>query len=414
MRKVFVFCLVLMAALLVIPASAADHTIQFQNHCSYEVAVVISGGPLYTINGDTYGACQCLKDNTCNPTTRCPAAKCSGGACDKGTLVVDGGGFKLDADGTPQGVTSHTSTLVTGWQGGFWARSNCHDGDNGYVCDISDQTCLVDGKGAVQCGGAGITTATKSEIRMDAPDGYGKYDAYDLSAVDGWSIPTTMEVVKGTGDPSNLLPAQYACTVAGTAKDLASTGVIAQWNALGNTLDPNKVLLKNAQGTPITVQSACAYASALNQQKNGMIDPLDYLTNITCCKGPYGSIGQYRDHITPYLCDPATWPDDIQTAHYFKNYLPNSYSYAYDDKTASFMCRDKAEAKGIVTQYIVTFCPANEGTRIYLPGSDEHTHVPAYNPGPVVTPVPTKTPVPAQTPVPATRYNPATAGGANF
>jgi len=413
MRELLVFFIVLLAMCLVIPASAADHTIQFQNHCSNEVSVVITGGQEYIDpTGAKYGACQCLPDLTCNPLTICPVASCPKGACNQGTMIADGGGFTLEAD-TSGAKNSHTTTLPVGWQGGFWSRTGCHDSPNGYVCDIDAQTCYKDGKGQVQCGGAGITTATKTEIKLDDNGG----DTYDVSGVDGWSVPTTMEVVDGTGDPSNY-PPQFACTVSGTGIDLASTATIAEYNKLGNSLDADKVLLKNAQGKEITVQSACSYASTLNRNKNGDIDELDYLTNSTCCKGPYGSIGQYENHQTPYLCNPDTWPDDINTARFFKHYLPASYSFAYDDKHSTFQCKSKDEKNGIRTQYVVTFCPGNEPPRINLPGSDEHTHVPVYNPGPVVTPVatpvPTQTPLPAQTPVPTGRYHPASSGEPNF
>ena len=48
------FTIFLLAAvlLLAVPASAVDHTIQFQNHCSYDVSVVIVGGQQYLNPGD--------------------------------------------------------------------------------------------------------------------------------------------------------------------------------------------------------------------------------------------------------------------------------------------------------------------------------------------------------------------------
>lgn len=63
-------------------------------------------------------------------------------------------------------------------------------------------------------------------------------------------------------------------------------------------------------------------------------------------------------------------------------------------------------------------CWAPEPTRINLPGSETHSHLPGQDVAPVVTyipaPVPTITHAPVQTPVPAVRYNPATSGNANF
>lgn len=44
MKSLLVLAAVLVAALLVFGTLAADHTILFQNHCYYEVSVVIIGG----------------------------------------------------------------------------------------------------------------------------------------------------------------------------------------------------------------------------------------------------------------------------------------------------------------------------------------------------------------------------------
>lgn len=57
-------------------------------------------------------------------------------------------------------------------------------------------------------------------------------------------------------------------------------------------------------------------------------------------------------------------------------------------------------------------CSTKEDTRVYLPGSDTHSHLPDQDAAPA-TAVPTATPVPAQTPIPSTRYNP-TQSGQNF
>jgi len=59
-------------------------------------------------------------------------------------------------------------------------------------------------------------------------------------------------------------------------------------------------------------------------------------------------------------------------------------------------------------------CSLQDDTRIYLPGRDQHTHLPGqgYTPPPAVKPTPT--PVPVQTPVPAERYDPTKSGGNTF
>lgn len=71
-------------------------------------------------------------------------------------------------------------------------------------------------------------------------------------------------------------------------------------------------------------------------------------------------------------------------------------------------------------------CKTTDQTRVYLPGSETHSHLPGQADVPAVTPVPTvvptKTPVPVQTPVqapvqtpvPSVRYDPVKSGSANF
>lgn len=393
------FTVFLLAALLMlaVPASAADHTIQFQNHCPYEVSVVILGGQqsVDPIDHKVKGACQCRADNTCTPSTICPAVACGEGnknTCTQGTPLVDNGGFLLDAK-----TGTHTSTMEKFWQGTFWPRSGCTLDDKGnYTCDVELQNCRAyyDGQPKLECGGHGIADATKGEINFDQNE----VDSYDISAVDGFSIPMTMELVPGTYSASGLQPPEYACTKAGNDHDLFAE--------FWSTLSKDKLIMKDKAGKQVAIRSACAYASAANLKKNNGMDPLDALTNMTCCLGPWGSAQNYQKNGN-MKCDPDNWPQDINTAKFFKHYFPLGYSYAYDDSTSSYICKNKNE--DTLTQYIVTFCPANEGERTTLPGQDEHIHVSEVGDPVPVTPVPTPVPVgtvaPSQTQV--QRYNPA-------
>ena len=407
MKSLLVLAAVLVAALLVPGTLAADHTIQFQNHCEYEVSVVIVGGMQYKATGSSavYSACQCMGDTTCVPTTKCNYTACgenNKNKCDQGTPLVDGGGFILDADLRPGATTTHTITVPKFWQGSFQPRTNCHlDTSGNYVCDYEQHTCRAyqDGKGKVDCGGHGITDAIKGEINFDENG----VDTYDVSAVDGFNVPTTIELVPGTFTARDLTPVEYACTKSGTNKDLRAEIGTGNWTNLSSS----KLLITNAAGKAIAVRSACSYASALNHKNNPGFDEKDYLTNSTCCKLPWGSAQDYKQNGN-MSCNPLTWPEDINTAAFFKQYLPAAYSYAYDDHTSTYTCKNKDD--DTLTAYIVTFCGANEGPRITLPGSDTHSHLPDMSP----TPVPTHTPMPAQTPVPSAPYNPERSGDVIF
>jgi len=404
--RFFTVCLLGALLMLALPASAADHTVQFQNHCSYDVSVVIVGGQQYLNPSDNkvYGACQCLPDTTCTPTTSCPAVACGEGnknTCSRGTPLVDNGGFLLAAK-----TGTHTSTMEKSWQGTFWPRSSSGctlDESGNYNCDLELQNCRAyyDGQPKLECGGHGIALATKGEINFDE----GEHDTYDVSAVDGFNIPMTIELVPGTYDASGIQPPQYACTKAGNDHDLIGE--------FPTSLSADKLEMKNAAGTPIAIRSACAYASALNLKKNNGMDILDALTNMTCCINPWGSAQDYQTHGN-MKCDPDNWPQDINTARFFKHYFPLGYSYAYDDSTSTYVCKNKDA--DTLTEYIVTFCPANEGERTVLPGTTEHVHVSDVGDSRPVTPEPTPVPVgtvaPTQTPV--QRYNPARDDAGHF
>lgn len=415
MRELLVFFIVLLAMCLVIPASAADHSIQWQNHCSYPVWVAIQGGEQHTIKGippgpdpigkdKTYGGCSCMFDATqtkaigCNPTTRCDGLACAGPngegnffKCDQGTPLVDGGGFKLDAK-----TGTHTSTVVRNWQGAFWGRTGCTGSDDDLDCGY--QTCRVytDGKGKTQCAGQGITPpATKGEINFDENG----LDTYDVSIVDGFNVPMLIELVPGTGQkvPLDAKHAKFDCGEAGT-----KTNLLPLFNATGLNFDR---LVKISNGKMTAIWSACSAASPPN--------PLDPRWKEYCCKPPWGPVQDYTINGNT-KCDPTTWPADMNTAKFFHDYLIGSYSYAYDDDASTFQCKNADE--NTLTSYMVTFCGDNEPDRISLPGRTDHMHISEIQPTPtpVVTPVPTSTPLPAQTPVPAGRYNPASSGEPNF
>ncbi len=370
---------------------AAQHTIQWQNHCNYSVWVDVQGGQQYTLKGTTYGACSCLPDNTCSPTTRCDSTGCGPdlNKCDAGTPLVDGGGFRLDAD-----TGTHTTTVEKNWQGAFWGRTGCSGSDDDLTCDWGTCRSNFDGKGKLQCGGVGLSPpSTKGEINFDQNG----HNTYDVSIVDGFNVPMAIEVVKNTGKTGSEPKGKekYDCTMAGTKTDI---------RLKFNETKLNYTKLANIQnGKMVGVWSACSWASPPN--------PEDPRIKEYCCIDPYGSKQDAVNH-GGLKCNPSTWPADLNTAAFFKQYLPGSYSYAYDDDASTFQCMNKDDK--IWTSYLVTFCGESEPGRITLPGDDGHSHLPDMSPTPLPTPVPTRTPLPTQTPVPTGPYNPANSNSANF
>ena len=393
MRKVLVLCLMLAVVCMIPSMGAVDHQISFQNHCSYPVWVNSIIGPKSTFpTGAPNAGAECTagqcSGNICCPASICPDVICGNSfSCTSGEALPDGGGFKLNAD-TGGVEDSHALAVKEGWQVAFWGRTGCSADDNDLACETGAAVSNKDKTDKLKAGGIGsIYPATKGEIKFD---GYGNQDYYDISIVDGFNLPIQIELVTGTYKKVGRSDSQYDCTVAGGGADL---------NA--KVLDEVPLLAYNASGKTVGVYSACKYSYDTTKIENK-----EY-----CCLPPFG---EYKDRNSNggQYCNPDTWPDNVNSAKLFKKYYPLAYSYADDDGASTFTCKNAGPAKG--TQYMVTFCSGNEGTRINLPGSDGHTHVPVFNPGPVMTPVPTQTPLPTQTPVPAGRYNPSQSGQPNF
>jgi hypothetical protein len=393
MKKVLVLCLVFLAAFLAIPAGAVDHSVQFQNHCSYPVWVNSIIGPVTAFPagspaaGAPCTAGQCSGD-TCCPASICPDVKCGTSlSCTAGEALPDGGGFKLNAD-TGGVEDTHSLTVKQGWQVAFWGRTGCSSDDNDLKCETGAAVSNKDYTDKLKAGGIGSTyPATKGEVKFD---GYGNQDYYDISIVDGFNLPIQIELVTGTYKKVGRKDSAYDCTVAGGGADL-NVKVAAE----------APLLAYKANEKTVGVYSACKYSYDTTKTEN----------KTYCCLPPYGE-KKDKDQNQGQYCNPDTWPDAVNSAKLFKKYYPLAYSYADDDDASTFTCKNAGPAT--LTQYLITFCSGNEKTRINLPGSDDHTHVPVFNPGPVVTAVPTQTPAPVQTPVPAVRYNPGQSGKPNF
>jgi hypothetical protein len=396
MRNLLMLCLLLSAACLVTGAAAADHTITFQNHCSYAVWVNSIIGPISRFPAGSPAAnaeCtagQCSGEFCC-PASACPEVRCGKSlSCTAGAALPDGGGFKLEAEKGGKADT-HSLTVAKGWHVAFWGRTGCSDDNNDLKCSSGAAVSNRDSKEKLRSGGVGSAyPATKGEIRFD---GYGDQDYYDISIVDGFNLPVQIELVKGTYSKVGRTDAQYDCAVAGGGADLNAKVTEAP------------LLAFRVNGKTVGVYSACKYSYETTKTENKQY----------CCLPPWGE-KKDRNKNGGLFCDPSTWPADLNSAKLFKKYYPLAYSYADDDAASTFTCKNAGTAK--YTEYLVTFCSANERPRITLPGDDDHTHVPVISPTQVTTPgptpLPTAAPEPAQTPVPSVPYNPVTSGDVTY
>jgi hypothetical protein len=185
----------------------------------------------------------------------------------------------------------------------IWGRTNCGVRQNGqFRCDTGDcGPWLGCFSGGVHRGGA--PPATLAEFTLS--DGSGQ-DSYDVSLVDGFNLPMKMIPNRVLGSNPSANPNTW-CQVAGCNSNL-------------NDICPNE--LRNVlNGNVVSCNSAC----------------MKFNTDNYCCRGAYSQ---------PSTCKSSTWP--INYPAIFKKACPNAYTYAYDDPSSLFFCKD--------TDYTIEFC----------------------------------------------------------
>ncbi|CAI5455327.1 unnamed protein product [Caenorhabditis angaria] len=144
-----------------------------------------------------------------------------------------------------------------------------------------------------QCDGAGgVPPASLAEFTLN---GHGGQNFYDVSLVDGYNLPVLIDPRGGSN-----------CKRAGGCHSDV------------NQKCPGNLSVKGKNDRTVGCKSGC----------------LGYNTDQECCRGAFG---------TPDKCHRS------KTAEIFKSACPTAYSYAYDDKTSTFTCQNRAS-------YIVQFC----------------------------------------------------------
>ncbi|KAK4789409.1 hypothetical protein SAY86_020728 [Trapa natans] len=235
--------------------------------------------PLFFVSNQQVVAVTLTFMNNC-PYTVWPATLTAGGHPQLSTT-----GFELAS-----GSSNAINDVPASWSGRLWGRTLCAPDNAGrFTCQTAD--C---GSGKVECGGAGGNPpASLAELTLN---GSGGNDFYDISLVDGFSIPLSLTPHGGTG----------GCSATSCPSDI-------------NSVCPPELSLKGSDGKVVGCKSACL-----------VFNKPEY-----CCKGDNG---------TPETCPPTNY------SKIFKDKCPQAYSYAYDDKTSTFTCPAGAN-------YVVTFCP---------------------------------------------------------
>ncbi|MBA0714550.1 hypothetical protein Golax_013516 [Gossypium laxum] len=197
---------------------------------------------------------------------RCDHTVWPGILANPGSPNLESTGFELKKG------SSRSFQGPTGWSGRFWGRTGCKFDDSGHgSCATGD--C---GSGQVECNGAGVTPpATLAEFTL----GSGAQDFYDVSLVNGYNLPLTVDGNGGSGE----------CATTGCVTNL-------------NKKCPSELRIDGGG-----CKSAC---DAFGKPEY-------------CCNGAYNS---------PAACKPSMYSE------MFKSACPRSYSYAFDDASSTFTC----------------------------------------------------------------------------
>uniref|UniRef100_A0A7N0RBS8 Thaumatin-like protein n=1 Tax=Kalanchoe fedtschenkoi TaxID=63787 RepID=A0A7N0RBS8_KALFE len=192
---------------------------------------------------------------------------------------------------------SRSLPMPSSWSGKLWGRTLCTQDPQTSIFTCATGDCNT---GTLECpGGNAAIPATLAEFTLSGSAA--AQDFYDVSLVDGYNLPILISPVGGSG-PN--------CTNTGCASDL-------------NKPCPTDLRVNSESDGRVAVacKSAC-----------GAFDKPEF-----CCQGAFGS---------PDTCKPSTYSE------MFKSACPRAYSYAYDDKTSTFVC-------GSSPDYVITFCPSS-------------------------------------------------------
>lgn len=286
-------------------------------------------------------------------TNSCLETVWVGSYSQNGAPAIGGGGWAL----TP-GQTMRLDVPV-GSSGRIWPRTGCAFADEGKCPTPGVDCCKTGGcltrDGTTfgqECAHTGEPPATLVEWTLDAPSGNGPIDTYDVSAVDGWSVPVSIRPVAGSFNPEPD-PGMDAAMWCGTGAGIFDAETCPE--------------AYRVEGSPSSCWSPCAHA-----KRTGAADAAklcctcSFAASITCpdpaCEGGYGCT-PYHDPAYPagMTCDP--WSKDASRAwdataisyiDAVRKVSPHVYSWPFDDAAATYHCR---RTEGLA-DYAIEFCPA--------------------------------------------------------
>jgi len=215
-------------------------------------------------------------------------------------FAPNNGGWEL-----PAGSSSSVSVPHDFHAGRFWARTGCRGTVNkDFHCETGDCGPWVEcATGHVPRGGR--PPVTLAEFTLNSHN----KDWFDISLVDGFNLP--MRIYVETFDETERHHDEYWCTSPECVVDI-------------NSVCPAELAVYSKAGEVVACNSAC----------------MKFNTDEYCCRAP--CCGH------PSTCTKDKWEVDYPHIVY-EAHCPQAYSYAYDDNTSTFFCRN--------TDYTVIFCP---------------------------------------------------------
>ncbi|THV77834.1 Osmotin, thaumatin-like protein [Aureobasidium pullulans] len=263
-------------------------------------------------------------------------------------------GFELTSGSTV------SQSVSEDWQGRIWGRTNCSFNAQGRSNGGGPACTTGDCNGVIPCQAAGTIPVTLAEFTLDAGDGQ---TYYDISLVDGYNLPLAIVLVPhGNSSLDDIPPNLTNPSCEGTGSLLApsnfnpyGSGTFLGTNSSYPLPFETKVTTSNAnQWCPwdLQVDAPSKPGDNVYPYPDGNIqrpafDPCfsacaKYNSDQYCCLGKYNG---------PDQCSPNYYAKAAKTM------CPDTYSFAYDDQSSTFIIPSGAGVE-------VVFCPGGRSTVI--------------------------------------------------
>lgn len=250
-----------------------------------------------------------------------------------------------------------TMSLTVGptWAGRVWGRTNCTVGGDTATCQTGD--CL----GKLNCVYGGAAPATLAEFNL-AGGVAGEQTFYDISLVDGYNLPlgvvyhpaeNTTYIPPNLVNPTCIATAGFLSTPSQTGFTYTNVTYPMPYQPTLTNRDISNWCPWDLQAFPPYKPGDGVYPYPDDDIQRPTFDPC--LSACTSSHQPQDCCtGEYDD---PNVCKPSLY------SQYAKTVCPDAYSYAFDDKTSTFIIP-------LGGGWEVVFCPNGRSTNIQATFAD--------------------------------------------